>query len=380
MAVAARQNRFRGPLSKGGIISGRDLTALARASGDFLIGAVLIYGYVYTAYKYGNPYLGRNDFFRYEQIILHPFDLSAVPAPFVLRQIPAIVASMFYRFGFHLDTAAVIDSIGFDADQKRRFFAMILSNGLAVCLSFAVLAGYLRKKLTTGNIVNSLALFGVLAGWFYFPSAVVAPVTVGWGWLVSSLLAIAFFERNASVTAVACAIALFSRETTLIFALVMFLALLVVDGDRSRGVVGSVQVLAASCLLYLVLRIGFTSGYQHQIDPAYIVAQLASLNFPAHFFIQSILAQGMLVLLLVLIATKQPRYAAYLVVAAAAVSVTALATDVTDVGLLLGESLPFYAALFILTWNGALAMPGKDASASARGSKPARASPPKSAD
>ena len=48
-----------------------------------------------------------------------------------LRQIPAIVASVFYHFGFYFDTAAVIDSIGFDEAEKRRFFAMILSNGLA---------------------------------------------------------------------------------------------------------------------------------------------------------------------------------------------------------------------------------------------------------
>jgi hypothetical protein len=133
-------------LSKDDMMRGERLTAIVCGSRDFLIGVILLYGYVYTAYKYGNPYFGRNDFFRYQQIILHPLDLSAVPAPFALRQLPAIVASVFYRFGFHFDTAAVIDSLGFDEGEKRRFFAMILSNGLAVCLSFAVLVGYLRKS------------------------------------------------------------------------------------------------------------------------------------------------------------------------------------------------------------------------------------------
>jgi hypothetical protein len=64
-------------------------------------------------------------------------------------------------------------------------------------------------------------------------------------------------------------------------------------------------------------------------------------------------------LLLIFIATKQPRYAAYLLASATAVSVVALATDVTDVGLLLGETLPFYAAMFILAWNGAFVVRGK---------------------
>jgi hypothetical protein len=67
-----------------------------------------------------------------------------------------------------------------------------------------------------------------------------------------------------------------------------------------------------------------------------------------------VLAQGMLVLLLVLIAMRQPRYAAYLLVSAAVVCGMALATDVTDVGLLLGETLPFYAAIFMLAWDRAL--------------------------
>jgi hypothetical protein len=339
---------------------GSHLRTVTYGARDFLLGAILLYGYVYTAYKYGDPLLGRNDFFRYQQIILHPFDLSAAPAPFVLRQIPAVVASLFYGLGVHFDTATVIDSIGADEGTKRRFLAMILSNGLAVCLSFTILVGYLRRKLATDNIVNSLALFGIFAGWFYFPSAVVAPVTIGWGWLVSSLFAIAFVERNVGITVLACALALFSRETTLIFTLTMFVAVLLSEGDRSRGVVGSMLFLGMSCLLYLVLRIRFTSGYAHQIDPVHIAGQLKSLNFSAHFFIQLILAQGLLALLLALIATKQLRYAAFLLVSAAAVALAALATDVTDVGLLLGETLPFYAAIFILAWNGALPATAKD--------------------
>jgi hypothetical protein len=52
---------------------------------------------------------------------LHPFDLSAAPAPFVLRQIPAIVASAFYQLGFQVDTAATIDLIGLDDGESAVF-------------------------------------------------------------------------------------------------------------------------------------------------------------------------------------------------------------------------------------------------------------------
>jgi hypothetical protein len=37
-------------------------------------------------------------------------------------------------------------------------------------------------------------------------------------------------------------------------------------------------------------------------------------------------------------------------------ALVAIATGVTDVGLLVGETLPFYAVIFILAWNGALPM------------------------
>jgi len=73
--------------------------------------------------------------------------------------------------------------------------------------------------------------------------------------------------------------------------------------------------------------------------------------------------------------TKQSRYAVYLLMSAAAVCVMALATDVTDVGLLLGETLPFYAAIFILLWNGALTASGKDHSDVQSGSGPRDGSP-----
>lgn len=33
------------------------------AARDFTIGALFLYGYIYTAYKYGNPLFWRNDFF-----------------------------------------------------------------------------------------------------------------------------------------------------------------------------------------------------------------------------------------------------------------------------------------------------------------------------
>jgi len=101
-----------------------------------------------------------------------------------------------------------------------------------------------------------------------------------------------------------------------------------------------------------MLRVGFTTGYEHQIDPGLIVARLVSPNFPEHFFVQLLLGQGLLILLVLGIAPRRPRYACYLLAAAAIMAIVALATDVTDIGLLVGGSLPFYAAIF--SWSGHL--------------------------
>jgi hypothetical protein len=50
-------------VSKRHIMRGSQWTILVSSGRDFLIGMILLYGYVYTAYKYGNPLFGRNDFF-----------------------------------------------------------------------------------------------------------------------------------------------------------------------------------------------------------------------------------------------------------------------------------------------------------------------------
>src|SRR5690349_5287712 len=60
VVVAARQARFRAAVSA--TTRGPHWARVAGCGRDFLIGAVLLYGYVYTAYKYGNPLFGRNDF------------------------------------------------------------------------------------------------------------------------------------------------------------------------------------------------------------------------------------------------------------------------------------------------------------------------------
>jgi hypothetical protein len=59
-------------------------------------------------------------------------------------------------------------------------------------------------------------------------------------------------------------------------------------------------------------------------------------------------------MLLLGIAMKHARYAAYLLLAAATVSVVGIAARESELALLLGETLPFYAIIFFLSQFGAL--------------------------
>jgi hypothetical protein len=67
-------------------------------------------------------------------------------------------------------------------------------------------------------------------------------------------------------------------------------------------------------------------GYEHQIDSRLIAARLESLSFSDHFFIQLLLGQGIMVLLLVCVALKRLRYATYLFAGATTMAIVALAT------------------------------------------------------
>ena len=216
------------------------------------------------------------------------------------------------------------------------------------------MAGYLRTKFSKFGAIDLFALFGVFAAWFYFPSGVISPLAYAWGWLASSLFLIAFLERSLVLTCLACLIGLFSRETTVIFALAMFLARFLLDGDHRRSDAVSILVLAAGSLSYLLFRKLFTSGNEHQIDPHSLIYGLISFSPSRDFIFQSFLSQGLLVVLLLGIAVKCPRYAAYLLLAAAAVTVVGIATRESQLALLYGETLPFYAIIFFLGQFGAL--------------------------
>ena len=101
-------------------------------------------GLFYFTYKFYQPTYGGTDYFRYYLAYLHPLNLHATVAPFVYRQVSAVLTNLVYRFGPYYETQIFYSNPRFD---QHVFFAALLTNYLALAACAAVAAATLRKPL-----------------------------------------------------------------------------------------------------------------------------------------------------------------------------------------------------------------------------------------
>ena len=319
-----------------------------------MLGFIALSGYIYYCYKFGNPDLGNNDFYRYKEMVERPFDLNVVPAPFVLRQIPTVVAHLFYVFGIFYDTKTNLDIIIPGADAtKRIFFALILSNALAVGVSFAISLRYIREKTLNNNVLICFSYIGIVLSYFYFPSSVIAPLTTGWGWFASAILAIALIEKKLLLVCVGL-IALVTRETVLIFSLAFSIVAWASFGRWDRFYLRSAVIIAASCAALIFARTYLVHGYEHQIDLQAVVTNILSFRPSREFVFQVVIPQALIFVLLVSLAKSHSSYALALFLSMIAVTIAAIGIGVTAIGRDIGETLPFYAIILLLSKLGGL--------------------------
>lgn len=252
--------------------------AIALSVRDFIVASLFVYGYAYAAIKLNDPFFVARDFFRYMHMIGRPFDFSVVPAPFVMRQIPPLVATAIYKMGLHYDIPTVGGLAGLVRDNQRRLLALVISNATAVIFAITLLFGYLRRRLPEIKLTALFSLIGILASFFWFPIHIIGPLTYGWGWFAASLFAIAFLERSATLTCVAAAVAMFSRETMIVYALGLYGLAVLLYGKSARNLIAPTLCLVFAACLYLVLRKLLAFGYVYQISPKFIIKSLFSLH------------------------------------------------------------------------------------------------------
>jgi hypothetical protein len=314
---------------------------------DALLVFVALFGYVYYCYKFGSPELGNNDFYRYKGIVERPFDFDAAPAPFVLRQLPAAIAHLFYVFGIFYDTKTNLDIIfPGDVATKRICFALILSNALAAGLSFLISLYYIRKKTLNNNIVICFSYIGIMLSYFYFPFSIIAPLATGWGWLTSAILAVALLDRKLLLVFLGSVLALVTRETILIFTLAFSILAWASSGRRDRFFLWSAFILAMASTALILLRAYFVHGYEYEFD---LQTNILSFKLSREYVFQALIPQALTVVLLLSLYTRHRCYVRTLFLCMIAVIAMGIGTGQGPaIGRAIGETLPFYAMIFLL--------------------------------
>lgn len=106
--------------------------------GRVLLLVLASYGLFYFSYKYYIPWYGGNDFAEYYHIYLVPLNLHVEPAPFVCRQISAVLTNLVVQNHIFYP-----EKISFQDPQysQQVFFAALFINWIFLVLA-AWLAGW----------------------------------------------------------------------------------------------------------------------------------------------------------------------------------------------------------------------------------------------
>lgn len=243
---------------------------------------LLTYGLLYYAYKFHIPWSGANDFEAYYPMFLHPLALNA-PAPFVYRQINALLVHTVWRLGLYYPTQIWFRDPRYD---QHIFFAALLVNYIALiatcCIVSATIERHLKKEflflpLTAAAlcILSFLTMYGVITG-----------ISEGIGWLFIAILYDLYDRAKSGWFCVLITLTIFVRETIPL----VFVAIAILDRRDVRLAGWSALCLAT----YVVMRkwILPIPGSSEQVSPLAMLTTLAHFRITRAFVFQAILSQN----------------------------------------------------------------------------------------
>jgi len=315
----------------------------------FLILLLASYGLFFFSYKYYVPI--RADFYRYYQMYQRPLDFTVATAPFVYRQVSAVVTHALYLTGlFYPDEISFSDP---EIDQ-RMFFAALLANYLGLLLA-AVLAGRIAE-LKTGSFSFSLLAGLICLVSFHTQTAVITGLTDGISWFFVAALYLLYLQRARVLFAAVLVLSIFQREViSLDFALLSTFALLLSFGEKRHNLF-ALGWSAACFAAYLLLRtlIIAAPGYEFQLSLMTVLANVLSPyweNAPAVIF-QGFLSQNLVFIAAAVYGAlwfrtrTLPREFAVLLLTFVAIVAIGLADGIgVNVGRIGGMLSPVFAAL-----------------------------------
>jgi hypothetical protein len=219
----------------------------------FFFLAFATYGLFYFSCKYYIPWMGGNDFAHYRDMYLYPLDLTRAQAPFVYRQISAILTHIIYQ----TDVACPVDIVfSGSVIETRVFFAALLSNYLALLLT-GVIVG-LIIDWETGSVRLIPPMIGGLLCFasVFCQQSVITGLTEGWSWFLFAVGYYAYVRRSAFVVLVLL-LSVVQRETiSIVFAVIASVDVVSAAVKRKRDPYGTTILFSAlmAFLLYFLMR------------------------------------------------------------------------------------------------------------------------------
>ena len=227
--------------------------------------ALASYGQLYIAYKDFEPGTRGVDFFRYRLMYQHPLDFTVTQAPFVYRQISAMLTHLVYETGLFFDTPIAFHT---DSETQRLLFAALVVNYTGLLLA-ALVSTALVERLAERDVPG----FSLLAGFlcllsFYAPVDVVTGLTDGVAWLLIASLFYLYFVDNRWLLAILFAVAVLQRETVFVIFGSVALYRLVVHPPSRRYNWFVLFAAAAGAMAYLGMRTLLfpAPGHRVQLD------------------------------------------------------------------------------------------------------------------
>ncbi len=262
----------------------------------FLI--VASYGLLYFSYKNYDPASGGTDFFSYYPMYEHPLDFSATKAPFVFRQLSALVTHTVYAIGIYYPNDIRLHNPAYD---QRLFFAAIFSNYLCL-IAASWVAGLAVEILIRTNSFAFPAMGGLLCILsFHSQSLVLTGLTEGVSWLLMACGFVAYMKQHRGALAIVIALAILQRETLIIvFAIIAACAYVSKYGDRRFNAAILLWALICFCAYIAMRKLVGVGGSEEQMNLHSLLDTLKSFKLSGSLLFQGLLSQNIFAIYMVL--------------------------------------------------------------------------------
>ena len=245
--------------------------------GAFLLRFVVLlaasYGLLYFSHKFYDPVLAdHSDFLlSYYRTFQSPLDFSAANAPWVYRQVSAVLTHALFAAGIYYPNETAFTAAAID---PRLFFAALAINYLGLVFSGA-LAGEVTRRETNGFVFPLLAGLLCLLS-FHAQTVVITGLTEGVTWAFSAALYLLYVRQTRVAFAGVLALSIFQREVLPVaFALIAVFSLLI--GEENRRYNLFVLAAAVACFAgFMVMRLLVipVPGYAPPLSPSGFIATL----------------------------------------------------------------------------------------------------------